>query len=547
VIGLGHTVPTSSGGTPQQSGFGSTLPMPDNTPQPGAYGPVTQPARPSSFRPPEAAPATAASAQMQAPTQGAVPPEHRYSSDDLEADVRSAGLPRRARARWVFALVIAAMVVLVGVTVGRRYIATSSKPAASAAPVRDERVAQLLKEAVRLLDQGAFEDAKEQLDKAAVLADKDPQVLAMSARLESVRADTEWLRLRLLDPTNEDLVRSTHRELGARVGRAEAALGRAARAASDPVVARASIDVLRMKGDLAQARSKASAISAASKDNAYVLAALDLAEDTPAYGAVVDRLRPVASVDSDARRAQAALIYALARDGRQADAEAELEKVKSESSPHPLLAELENFVGRMRAALDAGKAAPSASVAALDPRALGALDTSPMPPGGATPPAAPGDFRATLKQAADAARSGNASRAEQLYQAVLTQHPGDTEALTGLGDLAKSHGDLAKAGSYYEQVLKQNPSYLPALMGSADQKWASGDRKGAVALYRRVVEQAGSGSTYFQRAQSRIKEFEAPAAAPTAAAQPKPTSTAAPTPPPAAPGDIDTTDLKGIE
>lgn len=545
VIGLGQTVPTSSAGAPQPPGFGSTLPMSGSAPQPAAYGPVNQPVRPSSFRPAPAAPPPGPS-QMQAQPVAAELPEHRYSSDDLEADVRSAGLPRRARARWVFALVLVAMVVLLGVTVGRRYIATATKPTASAAPVRDERVAQLLKEASRFLDQGAFEDAKEQLDKAAVLAEKDPAVLAQSARLESVRADTEWLRLRLLDPTNTDLVRSTHRELGARVGRAEAALARAARAASDPVVARASIDVLRMKGDLAQARSKAAALGAAAKDNAYVLAALDLAEDSPAFNAVVDRLSPLAASDTDARRAQAALIYALARDGRQADAEAELEKVKSASSPHPLLAELENFVGRMHAALDAGRAAPSASVAAVDPRALGALDTSPMPAGAAAAPAA-GDFRATLKQASDAAHSGNASRAEQLYQSALSQHPGDTEALTGLGDLAKSHGDLAKAGSYYEQVLKQNPSYLPALMGSADGKWAGGDRKGAVTLYRRIVEQAGAGSTYFQRAQSRIKEYEAPAAAPTSAAQPKPTSTAAPAPPPAVPGDVDTTDLKGIE
>jgi predicted Zn finger-like uncharacterized protein len=547
---LGQTLPVKSEAAPAPGSLGSTLPMSGGRPSANPYGPTTQPVYSGGAAgSQQVLAAPPAPAEMHAD-------EHRYSSDDLEGDVRSAGLPRKTGARWVFALVLAAIVVLLGVTVGRRYVARVSVAPAASAPPRDQRVIQLLKEAQRLLDQGSFEDAKEHLDKATALADRDPAVLVATARLESVRADTEWLRLRLLDPSNADLVHSTHRELGARVGRAEAALERATKVAQaskageragasrDSAVVRAAIDLFRMKGDLDRARAKIGSIGAAPNrpENAYVLAALDLADPEPAFAGIIDRLRIAASVEIDARRAQAALIYALGRDGQQASAEQELAKVKNASSPHPLLAELENFVGRLRAQGDASPTAPSASVAAVDPGALGALDTSPVPAGGDRPPATvPGDFRATLKLAAEAARGGNAARAEQLYQSALTQHPGDTEALTGLGDLAKGRGDLARAGSFYEQVLRQNPSYLPALMGSADQKWASGDRKGALALYRRVLEQAGPGTSYAQRAQARIKQSEgehapAPAAPATGAA------TA-----PALPPDVDTSDLKGIE
>jgi predicted Zn-dependent protease len=119
-----------------------------------------------------------------------------------------------------------------------------------------------------------------------------------------------------------------------------------------------------------------------------------------------------------------------------------------------------------------------------------------------------GDFRTRLTQAAQASQSGDLERARTLYQSVLNEQPGNTEALSGIADVARKRGDTATAQKMYAKVLDANPSYLPALMASADAKWDAGDRKGAIALYRRIVEQAGTSTDYGQRAQARIAQGE---------------------------------------
>jgi tetratricopeptide (TPR) repeat protein len=133
---------------------------------------------------------------------------------------------------------------------------------------------------------------------------------------------------------------------------------------------------------------------------------------------------------------------------------------------------------------------------------------------------------------------------------VLAKHPGNTEALAGLGDVAAQRNDPKQAAAMYDQVLEANPSYLPALVASADQKWAAGDRRGAVALYHRIVSQAGAGSSYAAKAQRRISEYEGSQAGPAptpAPAEPKPAPAEPapePSPPPAADAPhIDTSDL----
>jgi predicted Zn-dependent protease len=113
-----------------------------------------------------------------------------------------------------------------------------------------------------------------------------------------------------------------------------------------------------------------------------------------------------------------------------------------------------------------------------------------------------------LTQAAQASQAGDLERARTLYQSVLNEQPGNTEALSGIADVARKRGDTATAQKMYAKVLDANPSYLPALMASADAKWEAGDRKGAIALYRRIVEQAGTSSDYGQRAQARIAQGE---------------------------------------
>jgi predicted Zn finger-like uncharacterized protein len=470
---------------------------------------------------------------------------------------------RRARSRWIAGVVIIGVIGLLGATVGRRYLAQlggASEVNASS----DARVAKFLGDGAALLDEGDFEGAKEEFDKATVLAEKDPAVLTALARLETLYADVSWLELRLLDPNSTDLVQATYRELGRRVGKARAAVDRAfAVSPEDPAVLRARIDVLRLSGDGDKAREWIAPLSsnASVPENAYVLAALDLAEPSPVWASVIDRLRTAASAERDPGRARAALIYALARAGRMSEAQAEFSKIDGREKPHPLLEELRAFLLRASNASDAGTGA-APKIAALDPAKLPKLDTSPGTveeeprAAAAGSPAPSGDFRTRLAQAATALHGGDLSRAEQLFDSVLSEQPNNTEALSGLGDVAKQRHDPATAAKMYDRVLAQNPSYLPAILASADQKWDSGDQAGALVLYRRLLEQAGSGSQYGARAAARIAQGEAAASAPaptatsgaasdTGAAKPAPAPT---TDIPASPGpDIDTTDLPGAK
>ncbi|HEX6276071.1 MAG TPA: tetratricopeptide repeat protein [Polyangiaceae bacterium] len=495
--------------------------------QPGAFD-VTLPVA--------SQPRAASRPQPSSPLQPTPPPpistrERLPSYDETPSPDGEPG--RRARTRWIVGLVFLAVAGLLGLTVGRQYAARLTSKATPEGSARDERASRFLSEGTRLADLADYEAAQESLAKAHALADRDPAVLAALARLETLRADQSWLRLRLLDPTSEALVQATHRELGRRVGKARQAVDAAfAVAPEDSTVTRARVDALRLAGEEKRAREWIAPVAANASDpqNAYVLAALDLAEAAPAWAPVIDRLRIASVSEREGARARAALVYALVRAGRVAEAETELAKIAAAERPHPLLDELTGFVNRFKAPADAGldaAAEKDAGAVALDPKQLPALDTSPAPPSDEKPveKLATGDFRTRLTQAAKASSGGDLERARTLYQSVLDEQPGNTEALSGIADVARKRGDTATAQKMYAKVLEANPSYLPALMASADAKWDSGDRRGAIALYRRIVEQAGTSTDYGQRAQARIAQGEgepttASSGAPDAAAKP---------------------------
>ena len=476
------------------------------------------------------------------------------SYDELQIDsVPDDRHARAARSRWIAGVVLVGVLGLLASTVGRRYIAQLSGRSEANA-TSDTRVAKFLSDGNRLIDEGDFEGAKEEFDKATVLAEKDPAVLTTLARLETLRADLSWLKLRLLDPNSKDLVQATYRELGRRVGKARIAVDRAfAISPEDPAVLRARVDALRLNGEGDKAREWLGPLSANASvpENAYVLAALDLAEPAPVWPSVIDRLRTAAAAERDPGRARAALIYALARAGRLDEAEAEFAKIDGRSKPHPLLEELRAFLKRAKSSVDSG-ASPSsepqpAKIPTVDVLKLPKLDTSPTPE-------APGDFRARLSQAASALRQGDLAHAEQLYQSVLDEQPANTEALSGLGDVAKARHNPALAAQMYDRVLSANPSYLPAILASADQKWDAGDRKGAVLLYRRLLDQAGANSEFGARAAARIAQVDASGnggvntvVAPVAPVTPVDLAPARPDPPSTPPPDIDTTDLPGAK
>ncbi len=468
---------------------------------------------------------------------------------------------RRARSRWIVALVLLGMLVLFGATVGRKYLKSFAGPAQPEQSESDVRVESLLAKGNELLDAGDFEGARVQFAKASVLAERNPSVLAAVARLETIRTDLVWLELRLLDPADTDQVSAVHKRLGSLVGSAREAVKAATEAAADePAILRARVDWFRLGGEVKKARAIVGPLSeqASTPQNAYVLAALDLAEPAPAWSTVIERLRVAAAAEGKLGRARAMLVYALARYGNTNQARSELEKLQSANKNHPLSKQLAAFLGRFEAVSEP-EDGEDGGVATVDPSQLGELDT-----GGAAAGSAParGDYRSQLTAAGRALRNGDLAQAERLYQAVLAKEPNNTEAMAGLGDVARLRKDTDSASRMYDRVLEKNPTYLPALTAQADAKWDAGDRAGAIAIYRRIVEQAGTDTPYGQRAAARIAQGAGggaapPAPAPAPAPQPPPAPAPAqpappqpepappsgtPTPPPDQP-HIDTTDL----
>jgi predicted Zn finger-like uncharacterized protein len=495
---------------------------------------------------------TPRAAQRSAPDSSPRPPISSrgsfHSYDELPSPAADRAFDaRRARSRWIVGVVAIGMAGLIGATVGRRYLVGATVPSATPAPHSDNRVKDLLSRGNQLADEGDYEGAQEELVRASALAEKDVRVLAALARLETLRADVFWLKLRLLDPDSTELVAATHRELGRRVGKARQAADRAfAAAPEEPIVIRARVDSMRLSGESDKAREWIAPVSsnASQPENAFVLAALDLSDPSPVWASVIDRLRTAAAGEREPGRARAALIYALARAERVADARAELAKLEAQPRPHALLDELRGFLSRFPATAAAAPSASAGALAVVDVSKLPKLDTSVTSEEKPTT-GIPTDFRAALSQAAGASRAGDFARAEALYSAALANQPGNVEALSGLGDIARRKGDSARAAQLYDQVLARNPSYLPAMIASADQKWAAGNRAGALLLYHRIVDQVGTSSDYGARAQARINEAgNAPAAAsPPAGEKPAEAAPAAPEPPKDAP-HIDTTDLQ---
>jgi predicted Zn finger-like uncharacterized protein len=453
---------------------------------------------------------------------------------------------RRARSRWIAGVVIAGVATLFAITVGRRYLVPAAPPTAQPTASSNAKVAEFLLEGSRLLDDGDFEGAAEQLLRASALGEKDRSVLSALARLETLRADIAWLKLRLLDPQVPELVQTAHRELGRRVGKARTAIDAAfAVAPEDIVVLRARVDALRLSGEADKAREwiKPIASNASDPENAYVLAALDLADSSPSFPGVIDRLRTAANGERSPGRAHVALVYALARAGRLVEAQTEVARLDARPTGAPLLDELKGFLKRHDKLADAGA---KSAAAAVDPKSLGKLDTSTTEESRAEAAGSRdsnADFRKLLQGAANALRAGDLARAERLYDQVIAAQPGNTEALAGLGDVARRRNDPEAAAVLYDQVLAENPSYLPALIARADQEWEAGNKKAALSLYRRIVEQASPSTAYAQRAASRIAQSEAAPSDPAKAAAPEENSA----PAPAAAPEIDTTDLPELK
>jgi predicted Zn finger-like uncharacterized protein len=426
--------------------------------------------------------------------------EHRGRPGyDYESVPELAAAPRRRPVGGfiVAVVVLGGLLAMAGVWAQKNLGGLSGKPTATA-PAVDPRVADFLVAGEKALSDGNLDLAKEKLDKASALAEKDPHVLLGLARLAAVRADVPWLKLRLLSPDAADEQRLAKNEVTELAAAARKAADDAlAVAPDDPAALRAKIDALRIADDREGARALVPKINASQNqpESAYVLAALDLAEPEPLlWSSIIERLKTASSAETGPGRARAALVYALARSGDTAGAKAEVDRLAAMSRPHPLLALLRAFADKAKPKLDAG--APDAA-APVDAGKAG-----PKVGGGAPATGIPSDPREMLMQAEKARAKGDYDRARTLYNAAIERNPNDSEAIAGLAAIAYAQRDLNGARSEYKRVLAINPNYLPALIGSADVEWDSGNKDGAAKMYKDIVDRYPEGS-YPARAKQR--------------------------------------------
>jgi tetratricopeptide (TPR) repeat protein len=115
-----------------------------------------------------------------------------------------------------------------------------------------------------------------------------------------------------------------------------------------------------------------------------------------------------------------------------------------------------------------------------------------------------------MSAASQAIKKGDWARARQIYEAMVSRNPSDSEALSGLGDVARAQGDTGGAISAYKRALAVNPSYLPALLGVADTQWASGDRGSAQQAYKNIIDRFPEG-TYPSYVKARAEPAAPPA------------------------------------
>ncbi len=426
--------------------------------------------------------------------------------DDFEGDYE--GPRKNNAARVVVTLIVLAGLVLLAWVAEKRFHVVEWVEAEVAhggsTGEPDPRVAPLLAEGERALVAGDVDAAQTAFDKASVLAGTDPHVDLDLARVAAAKGDVAWLKLRILPPDATDEIRVANADLGRYAALSVRASQDALSAKpDDPQALTAKINALRLAGETDAARANVVAVfgRASDPETAYVLALLEMTQTPPPWASVLDRLRLAAAAEWSSGRAHAALLYALTKSGDLAAARGEMVKLDALPRPYPCLANLRALLvaatppppaatdthdaGAPDAAPDAARAPKAASQGASDDESS---DTTPAGP---------------LLAANQAMGVHDYGRAEQIYQAILTSQPNDSQALSGLGDIARARGDTQGAISAYRRAVSVNPSYLPALLGLADTQWFGGDKAAAVSGYKNIEEHFPEG-TYPEYVKGRV-------------------------------------------
>jgi tetratricopeptide (TPR) repeat protein len=396
-------------------------------------------------------------------TAATLPPSAARKKSPAEAASVPPAAPEQRSSS--LSMIVLAAVVAIGFVGAIAYLSgpqqnTQSTPPTSSAVPQLTRVV----EAEQALADGDLGSAEEKLH-AIAQTDPNPRVLVGLARVANARADRAWLTLRLVKPgsSEEGAARDRLRDLAKKAR--EAAEAAVVAAPSDPAAVRAKLDALRIANEIEAARALVDMVTngrPSEPETDYVLAALDLGEASPPLPEITARLRAAAEREGKLARARSALVYALAMSGDLPAAQGELEKLAKITPPHPLL-DLLRSTARGTAPSGSASAMPSAigtapTVTAVNatpnPHAhataatLNATVASPASAGSA-PITMPTDVGGLQRAATAARRKGDLPRAQQLYEELLRKTPGDSDALTGLGDTLRAQGDSAGAIAKY--------------------------------------------------------------------------------------------------
>lgn len=408
-------------------------------------------------------------------------PPSRMSGEPFSEPRHSVATPSRraGAARWIVGFVLLGCTALAAITIGPKLM---SKTGSSATQL-DARVATLLDQGDRAMNDGDLEAANDAFVKASALADKDARVELRLARLAIVRGDIPWLKVRLLAESDPELA-NTRRELVLAATRAHQAAERLqALSPNEPDATRCRIDALRLQGNVAEARKLVASLlkpTGVSNDE-MVFALLDLAEPTPTWPTVIERLSNAARSEQNLGHARSMLIYALVQSGDVSRAKTELEQLVAMPRPHPLIGAFRGYIAEAEKTENGGAKEEDA--------------------------AAPADDNALLQSANEALTSGDIEKASGLLKDLETRLPNDANVLTALGKLALKKKDRAAAAKYFDRAVAADKNQFDAMAELADIKWDSGEKQGASILYRQIIERAGSDSPHLAVAKERFSAF----------------------------------------
>ena len=98
------------------------------------------------------------------------------------------------------------------------------------------------------------------------------------------------------------------------------------------------------------------------------------------------------------------------------------------------------------------------------------------------------DISAQLKDAHALLDKNLLADAERSYRAILGTDPGNTEAVSHLGNVAFQQGDIERAVRFYDMALQQDPSYAHALWDKGIALRAKGDNANAIKAWEAFAQ-----------------------------------------------------------